>query len=114
MTPTNSDTTAEWLAAVRRAATDDDLVEVMKRYVASRAPQDLMELPAACRPPIPRGNDDILESAVVLTREELKCESGSAQHAALRQMAAVFAEASLRLSRMIGHGSGADPKPAPE
>jgi hypothetical protein len=107
---TPPDTTTDWLAAVRRAGSEDELLEVMRRYVATRAALELARLPPACRPRPPESRDDILESAVVLAREDLKAAPVGSE--ALHQMAAVFAEASLRLTRMVERGGRTDPNAA--
>jgi hypothetical protein len=106
-----SDTTADWLAAVRGAVSEQDLLGVIRRYVSSRTPQEMAQVPADCRPRQPDSRDDILESAVVLARAELKADGSASTAAVLRQMAAVFAEASIRLTRMVERGANADPRP---
>ena len=103
----NPDTTADWLAAVRGAGSEEELLAVLGRYVATRDPGDLTHLPPACRPRAPESRDDVLETAVVLAREDLKL--GSSQGEALHQIAAVFAEASIRLTRMVERGGRTDP-----
>jgi len=105
-----SDTTADWLAAVRGAISEQDLLAVISRYVSSRSSQEMALLPLECRPQPPDCRDDILESAVILAREELKADGSLAHAAVLRQMAAVFAEASIRLTRMVECGASADPR----
>ena len=107
-----SDTTADWLAAVRGASSEQDLLGVMRRYVSSRTPEEIALLPVECRPQQPDSRDDILESAVILARAELKAGGSSAgDDSVLRQMAAVFAEASIRLTRMVERGTSPDPRP---
>jgi hypothetical protein len=98
------DTTADWLAAVRGAASEQDLLAVLRRYVASRAPEEMAQVAADCRPRQPDSRDDVLEMAVILARAELKADGGPANDGMLRQMAAVFAEASIRLTRMVERG----------
>ena len=105
------ETTADWLTAVRGAASEQDLLEIVSRYVASRTAQEMAQLPADCRPGKPESRDDILESAVILARAELKAD-GASNDALLREMAAVFAEASIRLTRMVERGASADPRPS--
>ena len=102
-----SDTTADWLAAVRGASSEQDLLGVMRRYVSSRTAEEVGLVPAECRPRQPDSRDDILESAVILARAELKANGASANDTVLRQMAAVFAEASIRLTRMVERGTSA-------
>lgn len=111
MSPTQPDTTSDWLMAVRSASSEEALIAVMRRYVASRAPTELARLPAACRPRDPQTRDDILESAVVLAREELKLPTDVGPDDPLRQMAIVYAEASTRLTRMFDRGAAPEPKP---
>lgn len=101
--------TVEWLAAVRTATSEEALVVLMRRYVESRDFHELARIAADIRPRAPEGRTDILESAVALAREELKLVSTSEEAETLRQMAAVFAEASLRLTRM-DRGVNTDPR----
>jgi len=108
MNQANFESTAEWLAAIRQASSEELLLGVIRRYVTTRTAEDLADIPAAMRPRLPETRDDILECAVTLAREELKRPTDSPQ-AALRQMVAVFAEASTRLTRMVDRGAGASP-----
>ena len=110
MSADNFESTAEWLAAIRRASNEELLLGVVRRYVTTRTAEDLADIPAALRPRVPEVRDDILECAVVLAREELKHPTDSPQAIALRQMVAVFAEASTRLTRMVDRGAGTGPQ----
>ena len=110
MNQANSESTAEWLAAIRQASNEELLLGVVRRYVTTRTSEDLADIPAALRPRLPETRDDILECAVTLAREELKRPTDSPQAANLRQMVAVFAEASTRLTRMVERGAGTGPQ----
>ena len=109
MSAANFESTAEWLAAIRQASNEELLLGVVRRYVTTRTTEDLADIPAALRPRLPETRDDILECAVMLAREELKRPADSPQTASLRQMVAVFAEASTRLTRMVDRGAGTSP-----
>jgi hypothetical protein len=109
MNQANPDSTADWLAAIRQASNEEILLGVVRRYVTTRTAEHLADIPAALRPRVPETRDDILECAVTLAREELKRPTDSAQAANLRQMVAVFAEASTRLTRMVDRGAGTSP-----
>jgi|SRR5688572_357187 len=105
-----AETTVHWLGAVRGSVSEPDLLAVMRKYLSSLAAHELAQLPADCARRLDT-RDDILECAVVLAREELKADGSGPNAALLRQMAAVFAEASTRLTRMVERGASADPRP---
>ena len=111
MNQADFESTAEWLAAIRQAASEELLLGVVRRYVTTRTTEDLEDIPAALRPRIPETRDDILECAVTLAREELTRPTDSPRAANLRQMVAVFAEASTRLTWMVDR-AGTNPNPS--
>jgi hypothetical protein len=97
---------AAWLSQVQGARSEDELVRVIKEYLASWTPDELARLPEECQPRIVDGRDDVLAWAVVLARGDLKFSGDPLVAAQLHELATLFTAAGMRLPRLGEDGKG--------
>jgi hypothetical protein len=91
----------QWLSQIEGARSSRDLVGVLRDFLGSMPPEELSELPAACRAENISSGPEIQEWAVTLAREDLKAVPESN---ALRLAAAVFAAAGAKLPKLDYRG----------
>lgn len=89
-----------WQPLVREATSDAELVRIMRDFVATLVPDGIERLPPNCRPREIRTREDVSMLAVDLARTELTYPESDEVKEILTQLAAVFAEATTRLSQM--------------
>ena len=87
-----------WLSQIENARSTRDLIGVLRDFLASLTPEQMAELPAACRPEGISTAAEIQEWAVTLAREDLK--SANFPGGALHLAAAVFAAAGGKLPKL--------------
>jgi len=91
---------ARWQPLLREATNDAELLRIMRDFVGTLTPDEVALLPENCRPGMLRTRDDVTTLAVELARTELVCREPEEAKEILTQLAAVFAEATQRLSQM--------------
>ncbi len=94
-----------WQARLNEAPRVEDVVAIVKDYLAQWSPVDIARLPDPCRPGRVVDGDDITLYALILVREQFNRDP--AKDASLAQMAAFFCAASRRVSRILAHAEDA-------
>jgi hypothetical protein len=92
-------TSAPWQQRLREAASDTDVLDVAREYVATLAARDLAMLPARLRPRALFCAHDISSYAFDLIGHY--CEKGDPAARVVLQLAGFFTEASTRLSEIV-------------
>jgi hypothetical protein len=87
-----------WRAEIDNATDIDQLVKVMRRYMACWMPFELNMLPTDLAATVVTGRDAIFARSVMASRAELAFSGSPEGHELLRQMARTFGAASARLS----------------
>ena len=88
-----------WQQQMRSAPSQDALLEIVSKYLATLSTEQLNTLPESSRPGEITRTDDVAALNVQIARDEL-VYSGDAQVAALlRQMVVVLSEATHRISQ---------------
>ncbi len=88
-----------WADRLNHASAVEEIINVVKDYLAQWTPEELANLPEACRPGRIADSDDITLCAFALVREQFKAEDRD--DAALARMATFFTGASRRLSQIL-------------
>ena len=81
------------------AVHDDDVITLVRDYVAAWPPEDLAQLPPECRPGRFVDAFDVNQFAFFLTRHRFEAES-QPYFAMLTEMEAFFAQAATRLAQL--------------
>lgn len=79
------------------AHTEEEVVHLVRSFLAEWRPEELSEIPAACRPGKVRDAEDIGDLAYELTRARIA--ASGPQHL-LKEMEVFFAQACTRLSEL--------------
>jgi hypothetical protein len=87
-----------WRSEIDGATDIDQLVKVMRRYMASWMPLELNLLPTDLAATVITGRDAIFARSVMASRAELVFTGSPEAHEALRQMSRTFGAAAARLS----------------
>ena len=88
---------ARWQPLLSSAATEADVLRLMREYLAVLQPADLVSLPESCRISTIRSTQDIELAAVTLAQCDLKSDPAAAASRLLTEMAHTFAWAQARL-----------------
>ena len=91
-----------WLSQIENARSTRDLIGVLRDFLGSLTPEQMSELPPACRAEGISTAAEIQEWAVTLAREDLK--SAVFEKGALHLAAAVFAAAGGKLPKLDYRG----------
>jgi hypothetical protein len=87
-----------WRVDIDNATDIDQLVKVMRRYMACWMPLELNLLPTDLAATVITGRDAIFARSVMASRAELAFRGSPEGHELLRQMARTFGAAASRLS----------------
>ena len=88
-----------WAARVEAAASEHEVVEVARDFLAQFTPYEVHALPADCKPPAKIVDaDDVTAYALSLVRHD--CAEGAADAQPAHKMAAFFSHAAGRLARL--------------
>ncbi len=90
-----------WHHRLSEAARVDEVVGVVRDYLAQWSPVDLARLPDPCRPGRIVDADDITLYALILVREQFNRDP--VKDPMLTRMAGFFAAASRRVSQILAH-----------
>ena len=88
---------ARWQPLLTTAATEADVLRIMREYLAVLEPADIALLPESCRIASVRDTQDIELAAVTLAQCDLKCDPGATGSRLLTEMAHTFAWAQARI-----------------
>ncbi len=91
---------SRWRVELKAAATDKDVLNVARDYVALLAGEHLEDLPRGLRPGPLSNCEEISEWALKLVQASLSLAPNEAGVAHLRDMGEFFAAASARLSEI--------------
>jgi hypothetical protein len=89
-----------WRVELKAAATDEDVLNVSRDYVAFLTGEDMGELPRDLRPGSLSSCGEISEWALKLVQASLSLSADAAGVARLRDIGDFFAAASARLSEI--------------
>ena len=88
---------ARWQPLLSAAATEADVLRIMREYLATLGPEDIALLPDSCRIPAIHSTQDIEYAAVSLAQCDLKSDPGAPPSRLLTEMAHTFAWAQARI-----------------
>jgi len=94
-----------WNKRIREAHTWQDLLQVVRDYIAGLEPHEWASVPAAARPDRVKGIDDIFFWHQKLEDEFLPVASRTNVSDAFRHMLGIFRAAAERASEMHGHAT---------
>ena len=94
----------EWKARIQAARTPEQIVAVVREYLASWPREQLDQLPWLLSTPVVPDCEAIIARAVVATRAELQFEGPESQRRLLREMAWTLAAAATRLRFLLTTG----------
>ena len=97
-----SSTRAIYVRKLRSATSEEDVVRLVREFIAEWRPEELGQLPGPCRPAKIRDGEDIADCAFDLTRSRM---NSAASNPLLAEMEAFFAQACVRLSELEGTSS---------
>ncbi|HET7731748.1 MAG TPA: hypothetical protein VFK48_17120 [Usitatibacter sp.] len=80
-----------------QATTEEEVVELVRTFLAGWRPEELSEIPATCRPGKVRDAEDVGDLAYELTRARI---AASGPQQLLKEMEVFFAQACARLSEL--------------
>ena len=88
-----------WQDRLNSACSEAEVVAVAKDFIAQFAPDEIHELPAACRPGKFFDANDITGYAFALIRHN--CQGEERVSVLVHKLVAFFSEASIRLSKIM-------------
>lgn len=88
-----------WQDQLESAVSEGEVISVARDFIAQFTPQEIEQLPAACRPGKFFEADDITAYAFALMRHNCDAEDGTA--ALVHRIAGFFSSASIRLSQIM-------------
>jgi hypothetical protein len=86
-----------WQDRLRAAASESEVVGIVRDYVATLTPGDVERLPEPCRPGKFFDANDVTSFACTLVRHDCAVDAATAR--LVRKMVKFFTEASFRLSQ---------------
>ena len=92
-----------WQERLRNAASETEVVGVVRDYAATLSPVDLERLPEPCRPRTFLRANDVTNFAFTLVRHDCAVEGAAAR--IVGKLANFFADASVRLSQIMARGN---------
>jgi hypothetical protein len=97
-----------WRHTVDDARTEKDLVDVVRDYLATWRPDELAQLPEACRPGRIAGGEDIADMAYKLSKSRLRLEGSADERLTFDRMMGFFLHASQRFATLVAVRDPAD------
>jgi hypothetical protein len=94
----------DWAREIQRATDLDELVHVVRAYLACWSPDQLRGLPLDVGANALAESEDIVARAVIASQAELKYSGKPEDYALLREMALTFVAAACRLRYLKGLG----------
>lgn len=100
-------TATSWPQRLRSASSEQEVVDVVRDFLATFSPYDLARLPAALRPGRIVDGNDVADFAFALARHAHDDALGTAR--CIHKMTVFFTQASVRLSELSGHAPFSQP-----
>ena len=91
-----------WAAAITATQSVDELIGVVREYIATVVPSELALLPEECRAQRVKDVDDLAAMAVTFAKCELASDPADPAHGLLHEMALTLAAAQARLRVLRG------------
>lgn len=91
---------ARWREELDAAATEKDVINVVRDYVALLSRGDLSAMPEASRPGVIATAEEIAEWAVTLVREQLAFAAAGEGAEVMRDMGEFFAAAAAKMTEI--------------
>ena len=88
-----------WQDAVRAADTEDDVLDLVKDFLAQFSPAEVAQLPHECRPGKILDAADVTEYALDLARN--RCDEAAEGADVLQRLSAFFTDANERLAEIM-------------
>ena len=100
---------ARWREELDAAATEKDVINVVRDYVALLSRDDLRAMPEASRPGVIATAEEIAEWAVTLVREQLELAAAGEGAEVMGDMGEFFAAAAAKMTgiRVAARAAGA-------
>jgi hypothetical protein len=89
-----------WRANILKANTRQEVLQVVRDYIACVLPSELLKLPVTSQSAISDASADPAGSAVILLRDELRFSGDEETHALMREMSQTFNAASARIAHL--------------
>ncbi len=96
-------TATSWPQRLRSATSEQEVVDVVRDFLATFSPYDLARLPVELRPGRIVDGNDVSDLAFTLVRHDHDDAQGTAR--CIHKMTHFFTQASVRLSELKGHGA---------
>jgi hypothetical protein len=90
---------ATWQDQLSGARTEGEVVDVARDFIARFTPDEIAQLPDACKPGKIVDAEDISELALTLMRHH--CDDGEGATTPIHRLAAFFSNASVRVSQLL-------------
>ena len=101
--------TGLWPNILDGARTEQDVVTIVREYVATWSPEELGRLPAACRPGKITDAEDVSDLAFCLTSAHLSFSGPLADRLLLERLMGFFTHAGTRLAALNATSSSSSP-----
>jgi hypothetical protein len=88
-----------WNDLLKAARTENDVVTIVRDFIATLEPQEVASLPAPCRPGKFFEADDVTDFAFALVQHD--CGDDPQAAALVSKLSAIFSNASDRLSQIL-------------
>jgi hypothetical protein len=89
-----------WRANILKANTRQEVMQVMREYIACLLPSELLQMPVSSQNALADAAVDLAGAAVTLLRDELRFEGDEETHALMREMSQTFNAASARIAHL--------------
>jgi hypothetical protein len=87
-----------WQGRLHGARSEEDVVDIVRDFVATFSPRDLTDVPSRLWPPKMRDARDVTDYAYVLVRFRVDDEKSSSS--AIDRLSAMFSDATVRISQI--------------
>jgi len=94
-----------WQGQLEQATRPEAVLAVARDYLAQVSPEEVAQLPEDCRPGRLVDSADVADYAFELARRQTSPEAGEVLH----KLATFFADASMRLSKILAESQEAAP-----
>lgn len=94
-----------WRMTIQVARSRQDVVQLVRDYIACVLPSELLKMPATSQNAIADAASDIAGAALTLTRDELQFRGDEETAALMHEMSQTLSAASARLSHVEGTAS---------
>ena len=103
-----------WRANILKAKTRQEVMQVVRDYIACVLPSELLKLPATSQAALADAPADVAGAAVTLRRDELRFSGDEESAALMNEMTQTFTAASARIAHLDSRPTMfvVDPTPA--